>query len=591
LVNRGQSNQNGFSSSVVDLVISNTYTYDHMGRKKKSWQQIGVGNPNVLVSELEYSETGQLLHKKLHGNLQDISYRYNERGWLDSLGSSLFSQTLRYANPRHGATAQYNGNISEQGYTAAISGAQQVTYGYDAMNRLTDGVSSAGYSETGISYDKMGNLLGLTRAGLGSLSYDLYEGNQLKTLSGYKSGTFSYNANGNMETDGMRGINIGYNSLNLPASITGNQTITYTYDATGRKLRKVSNTTGTSDYVDVIHYENNALAFIQTEEGRAIKSGADYNYEYTLKDHLGNNRVSFDTWNGTANKVGENDYYPFGLNKVVQANAGNKYLYNGKELQEELGQLDYGARFYDPEIGRWTTVDPSADEEDQESWTPYHYVLNNPIKNTDPDGRTPITGLIGAALGAVIGGGIEVGMQLYDHGEVKDWGAVGGATIQGGITGGVAGLTGGASLLATVGASAGANALGGAANNLIQGKKITVVSVAKDVVVGAVAGVGGKLLDKAGGKIASKYDASITGKNSVRNVKTNVTGKEFGKNLEKSGFSKEVSKDGKAATYTKGDSKYSVRNNQSGKGTKGSSADYSKGSQKPTVKIRLNDKK
>ena len=171
-------------------------------------------------------------------------------------------------------------------------------------------------------------------------------------------------------------------------------------------------------------------------------------------------------------------------------------------------------------------------------------------------------------------------MQIYEHGEVKDWGAVGGATVQGAITGGVAGLTGGASLLVTVGASSGANALGGAANNAIQGKRITAGSVVKDAVVGAAAGLGGKLLDKAGGKVVSKYDASITGKNSVRNVKTDVTRKEFGKNLEKSGFSKEVSKDGKAATYTKGDSKYSVRTNQTGKGTQGSSADYSNGSQK-----------
>jgi RHS repeat-associated protein len=369
----------------VTTAIVNRYAYDHVGRKKTTKSQIN-GGQEVTLSSLTYNEVGQLASKDQHSVdgvsfAQHTGYTYNERGWLMSQNSGLFNFSLGYNS---GSSPQYNGNISSHSYTNG--GASNIfNYTYDQLNRLT--VSSAGNSlGESLSYDVMGNIKSLYRDGSGTNTYSSYVGNQLKTISGFTNGNYTYNENGNLVIDGPNGNNISYNNLSLPQQVSGNQSVSYTYDATGKKLKKVSATNGTTDYLDGIVYKTDGtIDFIQTEEGLARNSSGSYSYEYNLADHLGNVRASFkkNPVSGTVDPIQRDDYYAFGLRKVASGGT-NKYLYNGKELQEGLGQYDYGARFYDPVIGRWNVVDPKAEE--GRRWSPYTYAFNNPIRFIDPDG-------------------------------------------------------------------------------------------------------------------------------------------------------------------------------------------------------------
>jgi RHS repeat-associated protein len=396
------STRQHYTTAGLAISIANTYAYDHADRKIKSFEQINNNNAIILLSQTDYNEIGQVKTKHLHSTdnggsfLQNINYAYNERGWLrtSTTDGNLFNLDLRY-NDQTSTTPQFNGNIANQFWITNGQAQKNYGYTYDALNRLTAGTSTTGNNESGITYDLVGNIKTLNRSGSipannVSLNYDNYNGNQLQSVknSGVQYRTYgTYDGNGNAPTDGL-GNNITYNLFNLPASIP-NKGLTYTYDASGNKLRRIANGAVT-EYIDGIQYDGTAITFIQTEEGRVLNLTGTPNFEYTLSDHLGNTRVTFDSSTGgnTAKQV--DDYYPFGLvaNEPNISSPKNYYLYNKKESQDQAGlnQYDYGTRFYDPIVARWTSVD--SEVEKYSRWSPYNYVLDNPLSNIDPHGDT-----------------------------------------------------------------------------------------------------------------------------------------------------------------------------------------------------------
>jgi len=113
--------------------------------------------------------------------------------------------------------------------------------------------------------------------------------------------------------------------------------------------------------------------------------------------------------------VQQEDFYPFGLafnSYSRESSVPNKYLFNGKELQTDLGLNleDYGARMYDPALGRWWAIDGMTDR--MRSNSPYEYAFDNPIVFTDIDGNIPWPKIFGKGRIAK-SNGRNFGMHLH----------------------------------------------------------------------------------------------------------------------------------------------------------------------------------
>jgi len=438
------------SSGDNELVIREEFKYSPQDRLLTHKHQINGGQVQ-LMADNTYDDLGQLIAKNVGnttGNpLQKIDFTYNIRGWLTGINNidnlqqgtdplDLFAFKINYNNKPGNSEikALFNGNIAETFWkTASDQSLRNYGYQYDNLNRLTDALygkpndaipASGAYNES-LSYDKNGNIKSLERNGasdapsivfqIDDLKYDYADenSNQLAKVTegfagndhagfidGNKTGDdYSYDKNGNMTSDKNKNITeITYNQLNLPKKITfgSNGTIEYIYSATGQKLEKIvteNNVVSKTNYLGGFQYKNNVLEFFPMAEGYVKNDNGLLSYVFQYKDHLGNIRVSY-TKNAqnVAEIIEENNYYPFGLkhqgyNDYVA--TINKYKYNGKELQDELGLnfYDYGARNYDPALGRWMNIDPLAEQ--GRRWSPYNYVMDNPVYFIDPDGMWP----------------------------------------------------------------------------------------------------------------------------------------------------------------------------------------------------------
>jgi RHS repeat-associated protein len=379
--------------------------------------------------------------------LQTIDYSYHIRGMLrgmnlDGSGNAvpkategdLFSFKLDYET-----AGFYDGNIGKQTWAGVSSSGvenRSYTYSYDPAKRLKSadytGVNGENYSipVSGISYDKNGNITNLQRNGktgsgfgaIDNLNYT-YSGNRLTTVTdasgqdaGLKqiaSGAYTYYPDGSLKSDANEGIqDIIYDTfLKQPTEVllTDGSKIQHFYDGGGKLLKTVYYDAGdtvleTWEYVGgtggvPLIFKNGQFYQMSTPDGRAVYSEAatQWEYEFEYKDHLGNTRVSFKAENGQLVKTAETAFDPWGLKLTGVGSVNgfqNRWEMQGHESEKTFGlnRVNFGARIYNPAIGRFDRID--AFSEEYLPYSPYNYVLNNPIIIVDPDGNKPLDDFI-----------------------------------------------------------------------------------------------------------------------------------------------------------------------------------------------------
>ncbi|MEM7039347.1 MAG: RHS repeat-associated core domain-containing protein, partial [Bacteroidota bacterium] len=353
----------------------------------------------------------------------------NDNGRLERIYTPSV-QDLRYQYDNIGNLTQRKNQLT--GATENIT--------YDNLNRLA--VADFVNGPTLVhAYDEVGNLTSRSDVGC----YDYPSGStrkhavtRIKDAQGNTIRSFSYDANGNMLTNG--GTTISYTSFNKPLEInSGSKKLVFEYGSDRkRKKQKTyvgSTLTETRYYVnDLLEVYVNHATGVTTEKSmvkahgkvRAIRETITGNATpnwYTLRyDNLGSvenvrsgaqnapliRKLDYDVW-------GRNRDHANGSTSSTPAHEVGNYGFTAHEHLGVDNFIHMGGRLYDPSIGRVMSPDPVvADPYNMQHYNRYSYAVNQPLVYTDPSGYTSESG--GGFLGGVadaIGGAVDAVAGIF----------------------------------------------------------------------------------------------------------------------------------------------------------------------------------
>jgi RHS repeat-associated protein len=372
-----------------DLSLRSSYTYNYLGGVTEMQYPSGrvvrqgfdrsgrlrsVSSSRASSSSLGYFGSlrywpAGALRAGVYGNALSFASTYNER--LQPIHMTVPGKMDLWLN--YTLVGPNNGNV-DQVYDAVM--AKDYRYNYDNLNRIQRAYGSGHPVWQDFSYDRWGNMV--VGAVTESMQQYYRQGKNRLLNAGYDSA-------GNQTNEGTHVL--AYDAENRIVSVDNGQT-SYEYDAEGQRVRK-STAAGATYYFYGLGGEvlSELVADGSLLASRPQAPGTDVLTRYHHADFLGTPRVITDQSGGV---VSRHDYYPFGGEiPVANQSDGESRKFTGKERDTETGLDYFGARYYSPAAGHFTSIDPSrlgVDPTNPQSWNRYTYALNNPLRFIDRNG-------------------------------------------------------------------------------------------------------------------------------------------------------------------------------------------------------------
>ncbi|HVB58721.1 MAG TPA: RHS repeat-associated core domain-containing protein [Candidatus Acidoferrales bacterium] len=294
----------------------------------------------------------------------------------------------------YGSAGSNNGQISS--ITDYVQAGRSITYTYDSLYRLTKATTtgSTSYPAWGLSeaYDRYGNRSAQSiSSGCSGITCPT-NSVSVSATTNQLTGSYGYDASGNMTNDGLNTITYDGEGRAVTASgALGSGT--YTYDGNGLRVKKVAGTTTTvyifSGSKVIAEYVNGAAPSSPTQEyiyaGGALLARIDSSgTKYYHQDHLSNRMVT----NSSGSVAAEMGHFPFGESWY---NATNDKLYfTTYEYDAESGNHYAMARYHVSRLGRLSSPDPiDGSKGKPQSLNRYSYSMNDPLNMADATGKWP----------------------------------------------------------------------------------------------------------------------------------------------------------------------------------------------------------